>query len=77
VDDYFIAGPRQQEWLGGEVVWHHRTLEAQVDALQRAGFALTAVRECAPRAERFGADDDEFARRQRVPMFLLLAGART
>jgi hypothetical protein len=48
-----------------------------VDALRRAGFALIAVRECAPSAERFGADDAEFARRQRVPMFLLLAGART
>jgi len=26
VDDYFSAGPRDQNWLGGTVVWHHRTL---------------------------------------------------
>jgi SAM-dependent methyltransferase len=76
VDDYFIAGPRQQQWLGGEMIWHHRTIEAQVDALRGAGFALTAVRECSPRQERFGSDTAEFIRRQRVPMFLLLAGVR-
>ena len=76
VDDYFACGPRPQEWLGGRVVWHHRTVEAHVAALQGAGFALTAVREYAPRRELFGADAGEFARRRHIPMFLLLAGAR-
>ncbi|HYH91042.1 MAG TPA: methyltransferase domain-containing protein [Solirubrobacteraceae bacterium] len=76
VDDYFAAGPRELDWLGGAVVWHHRTIEAYVAALQGAGLALTAVRECPPRRERFEGDETELARRNRIPLFLLLAGAR-
>ncbi len=75
VDDYFVAGPREQHWLGDTAVWHHRTIEDYVAALRRAGFTLTALRECAPRRERFGEDEAEFARRSRIPMFLLLAGS--
>lgn len=75
VDDYFVTGPREERWLGETVVWHHRTIEQYVSALQRAGFALTALRECAPPRERFD-DEAEFSRRRRIPMFLLLAGAR-
>ncbi len=74
VDDYFAAGPRELDWLGGRVVWHHRTVEHYVLALQRAGFRLTALSECAPRAERFAGDDVELARRRRIPLFLLLSG---
>lgn len=73
VDDYFAGGPHEQQWLGGTVVWHHRTIEEYVAELGRAGFALTALRECPPRRERFD-DAEEFARRSRIPMFLLLAG---
>jgi hypothetical protein len=76
VDDYFVGGPREQDWLGGTVVWHHRTIEDYVTELRRAGFALTALRECPPRRERFG-DEAEFVRCSRIPMFLLLDGART
>ena len=76
VDDYFAAGPRELDWLGAAAVWHHRTIEDYVAALQGAGFELTALRECAPRRERFGGDEAEYARRRRIPMFLLLAGAR-
>lgn len=75
VDDYFVGGPRQQDWLGGTVVWHHRTIEDYVTELGRAGFALTALRECPPQRERFD-DAGEFARRSRIPLFLLLAAAR-
>jgi SAM-dependent methyltransferase len=76
VDDYFAGGPRELDWLGAAVVWHHRTIEAYVTALQGAGFALTALSECPPRRERFAGDNAEFARRSRIPMFLLLAGDR-
>jgi SAM-dependent methyltransferase len=76
VDDYFAAGPRELDWLGAPVVWHHRTIEAYVAALQDASFDLVALRECEPRRERFGGDEAELARRRRVPLFLLLAGAR-
>lgn len=74
VDDYFAAGPRELDWLGGRVVWQHRTIEQYVLGMQRAGFRLTALSECAPRVERFAGDDAELARRHRIPLFLLLGG---
>jgi SAM-dependent methyltransferase len=74
VDDYFVAGPREREWLGARSVWHHRTIEDYVYELRRAGFELTNLRECAPLRERFD-DEAEFERRRRIPLILLLAGS--
>lgn len=76
VDDYFHTGARQRNWLGNTVTWYHRTIEDYVAALTRAQFAITTLRECAPRHDRFEGDMAEFARRRRVPLFLLLAGSR-
>jgi SAM-dependent methyltransferase len=75
VDDYFATGPRDQQWLGSKTVWHHRTIEDYVLELRNAGFALVNLRECAPRREQFD-DDAEFERRRRIPLVLLLVGAR-
>ena len=75
VDDYFVTGARDQQWLGTRTVWHHRTIEDYVSELRNAGFALINLRECPPRRERFD-DDAEFERRRRIPLVLLLAGAR-
>ncbi len=74
VDDYFRPGRRVRSWLGSSVTWYHRTVETYLTALLSAGFVVTAVRECPPQQELFEGDDTEFQRRQRVPMFLLLAG---
>ncbi|MBE1589365.1 class I SAM-dependent methyltransferase [Nonomuraea angiospora] len=76
VDDYFVQGPREREWIGGTVTWFHRTIEDYVVALTRSGFALSSLRECAPCEDRFNGDADELARRRRVPLFLLLSGMR-
>jgi hypothetical protein len=73
VDDYFVAGPRETTWLGGEVVRYHRTVEDYVTALQAAGFALDSLREPRPDPARF-TDETEYARRLRIPLFLFLAG---
>lgn len=75
VDDYFLTGPRDQQWLGARTVWHHRTVEDYVSALFGAGFTLTGLHECAPRRELFDGDA-EYQRRLRIPLVLLLAGAR-
>ena len=75
VDDYFVAGPRDQQWLGTKTVWHHRTIEDYVVELRNANFALVNLRECAPRRERFD-NDTEYERRRRIPLVLLIAGAR-
>ncbi len=75
VDGYFLPGPREQQWLGTSTIWQHRTIEEYVTELHNAGFALVNLRECPPRRERFD-DDAEFERRRRIPLVLLLAGAR-
>jgi SAM-dependent methyltransferase len=73
VDDYFVTGPRETTWLGGEVVRYHRTVEDYVTALQTAGFVLDSLRESRPDPARF-TDESEYARRLRIPLFLFLAG---
>ncbi|WP_063781000.1 class I SAM-dependent DNA methyltransferase [Nonomuraea sp. SBT364] len=76
VDDYFSRGARDRRWMGGNVVWFHRTVEDYVGALLRAGFSLDSLRECEPAEARFGGEAEEFARRRRVPLFLLLSATR-
>ena len=44
VDDYFVPGPRYQQWLGTSTVWHHRTIENYFTELRKAGFALINLR---------------------------------
>ena len=75
VDDYFITGERQTTWMRGQVVKYHRTVSDHFAAMQGAGFSVTALREGAPRPDNFppGAD---FHRRQRIPLFLIMAGQK-
>lgn len=78
VDNYFEPGPREREWFGATVTWHHRPIENYVEALTQAGLQLVALREAAPAPELFDNAVDELGRRQRVPLFLVLhATART
>ncbi len=76
VDDYFDPGPRQRQWFGSTVTWHHRSIEDHVTALADAGLVLTGLREAAPVPELFGDAAHELARRRRVPLFLVLAARR-
>ena len=73
VDNYFVLGPRETEWLGGRVIREHRTIEGYVGAMQAAGFVLDGLRESRPRRELF-VDEAEYERRRRIPLFLFLAG---
>ena len=75
VDDYFDIGPRVTSWLGGQVVKYHRTVEANFAAMQDAGFVVDSVRESHPRRAMF-ADEAEYERRRRIPLFLFLAGLK-
>jgi len=72
VDDYFVSGRRETAWLGGRVVKFHRTVEQYVRLVQDAGFTLERLCEPGPERARF-ASEAEFRRRQRIPLFLLLA----
>ena len=75
VDDYFDAGQRLTDWMGGQVVKYHRTVEQYFAALQRAGFTVESLREAEPQPERF-VDPETYLRRKRIPLFLILAGAK-
>ena len=72
VDDYFVTGRRETAWLGGRVVKFHRTVEQYVALVQAAGFLLERLCEPGPERARF-TSEAEFRRRQRIPLFLLLA----
>ncbi|WLR58761.1 class I SAM-dependent DNA methyltransferase [Guptibacillus hwajinpoensis] len=72
VDDYFQTGRRIEPWIGESVVKYHRTIEEYFLLLQQAGFTIKGLREGTPQRENFQ-DQDEYERRQRIPLFLLLS----
>ncbi|TCP56039.1 ubiquinone/menaquinone biosynthesis C-methylase UbiE [Tumebacillus sp. BK434] len=76
VDDYFVSGPREIEWLGGRVQKFHHTLEEYFLALQGAGFQVEMLRESKPKRELFPTEE-EFLRRSRIPLFLFLVGRKS
>lgn len=71
VDDYFSTGVRKTEWMNGQVVKYHRTIEDYFQETQAAGFAIDALREAHPQRELF-ADEELYRRRLRIPLFLFL-----
>ncbi|WP_079479828.1 class I SAM-dependent DNA methyltransferase [Halobacillus salinus] len=72
VDDYFREGGRKEPWIGEEVVKYHRSIEKYVKLLREAGFLLEDLREAEP-IEDYFQDPEEFNRRQRIPLFLLIS----
>ncbi len=76
VDNYFNSGRRVTSWMGGQVVKYHRTVEEYCVGLQRAGFVLESLREAAPQREQFE-QADTFERRQRIPLFLIMASQKS
>jgi SAM-dependent methyltransferase len=76
VDNYFNTGPRITSWMGGRVVKYHRTVENYFAGLQQAGFVVKSVREATPQREWFE-HNDTFQRRQRIPLFLIMAGQKS
>jgi SAM-dependent methyltransferase len=76
VDDYFDTGTRTPLWMGEKVMKFHRTIEDYFTALQGAGFVVESLRESRPRREQF-VSEETYQRRQRIPLFLLIAARRT
>lgn len=73
VDDYFRESERREPWINKTVVKHHRTTETYFKALTEAGFAVAALREGKPLRSNFESAD-EFERRERIPLMLILSG---
>jgi SAM-dependent methyltransferase len=76
VDRYFERGPRERQWFGSTVTWHHRTIEDYVTTVQRCGLDFVSLRECEPNAELLIDRPEELERRRRVPLMLLLSARR-
>ncbi|WP_339257925.1 class I SAM-dependent methyltransferase [Paenibacillus sp. FSL R5-0713] len=75
VDQYFVEGFREQQWLGGSVKKMHRSIESYFMALQRAGFRVEHLRESTPQRAHF-INEETYLRRQRIPLFLFLAARK-
>lgn len=72
VDQYFIEGYREQQWLGGTVQKYHRSVEQYFRALQKAGFTIEHLRESTPDRKHF-IHEETYERRLRIPLFLFLS----
>jgi SAM-dependent methyltransferase len=75
VDNYFVDGYREQQWLGGTVHKYHRTIEDYFIAMQEAGFIIEQLRESRPIRKNF-INEETYERRLRIPLFLFLSGTR-
>ncbi|WP_323374394.1 class I SAM-dependent methyltransferase [Paenibacillus sp. JNUCC31] len=75
VDQYFVEGYREQQWLGGTVKKMHRSIESYYMALQQAGFQVQHLRESAPQRPYF-VNEETYLRRQRIPLFLFLSARK-
>jgi SAM-dependent methyltransferase len=77
VDNYFVSGERDVTFLGRRVLKYHRTVEQHLDAVRHGGLELSRLRECPPVRELFDEDSQEYERRLRIPLFLLIEARRT
>ncbi|MGK3986455.1 class I SAM-dependent methyltransferase [Sorangium sp. So ce136] len=75
VDGYLVEGPRTTNWLAEGVVKQHRTIGATLNALTRAGFAVSHMEEWGPTDAQIAARPELAEERER-PMFLLVAARR-
>jgi SAM-dependent methyltransferase len=75
VDQYFDQGARSQAWMGGEVVKYHRTMEGYWQLLKAAGFEIEEIREARPERSNFEREE-EYERRRRIPLFLVMRVAK-
>jgi SAM-dependent methyltransferase len=75
LNQYLAEGPRITNWLTDGVVKQHRTIATMVNALVRAGFALTQLDEWGPSKEQIAAHP-EWAEHRDRPMFLLVAARK-
>jgi SAM-dependent methyltransferase len=75
VDGYMREGPREVDWLGARVAKRHRLASTTINAVLRAGFALSHVEEWRPSDAQIAARPSLAVELER-PMFLLLAARR-
>ncbi|MCC8145483.1 MAG: class I SAM-dependent methyltransferase [Bacteroidales bacterium] len=75
VDNYFIEGRREANFLGEKVIKYHKTLTTYLNSLLKAGFTIREIVEPEPSAEmlkEFPDMKDELRR----PMMLLISARK-
>lgn len=72
VDRYFQTGKRNVNWMGGQVLKYHRTVEDYYQSLKQAGFIIQDLRESRPDALHIK-DKKLLEKRSRIPLFLLFS----
>ncbi|WP_027953664.1 MULTISPECIES: class I SAM-dependent methyltransferase [Halobacillus] len=75
VDDYFHRGERKEHWIDHEVIKYHRPVEVYVQELLQAGFRITGLKEGCPSPDAYKTKE-EYERRMRIPLFLILGGEK-
>lgn len=75
VDNYQDEGPRRTNFMGGDVLKYHRTMETYVSALIEAGFVLQRLVEPGP-DEKMLAEDPRWVEEARRPMLMMIAATR-
>lgn len=70
IDNYYIPGTRETNFLGQRVVKQHHTLTQILNALLQSGFRIEAVEEAVPPEDMM--DIPGMADEMRRPMMLLV-----
>jgi SAM-dependent methyltransferase len=75
VDGYQDEGPRRTNFMGGDVLKHHRTVGTYVNALIDTGFRIQRVIEPGPTQGQLS-ERPEWADEARRPIFMLIGAVR-
>ncbi|MGB8954359.1 MAG: class I SAM-dependent methyltransferase [Tumebacillaceae bacterium] len=75
VDDYFITGRREFDWLNGKVIKYHRTVEDFFQQLRRTGFNVQDFRESTPIPEQYPSKN-EYIQWTKVPIFMFFSAQK-
>jgi SAM-dependent methyltransferase len=73
VDDYARETTRTQQWLGADVIKHHRTLATLIGGVLAAGLILTGIAEPCPGEQVLARRPDLADHRRRPPLLIISA----
>lgn len=72
VKDYFEVGERRINWLGGNVIKYHRTLEEYFKILKKCGFEIEIIKEAMPEKVNFTSITN-YEQKRNFPLFLIIS----
>ena len=75
VDNYQSEGPRETNFMGGDVLKYHRTAATYINSLIDAGFVIRRLVEPGPDEEMLN-ENPAWAEASRRPVFMLVAATK-